>query len=539
MKRHDRLQKHRIRLHKSLFEGHDSSCLERHLRGVHRMIGAVIQDCLYSHNRISSQRTGFHGLSQSLFYRREVVLRNRSSDHLFFKDIRLIQIAGRLKTHFYMTVLAVPAGLLLVLGIHIGFFAYGLPESDLRLRKLHLHLIAVQQFGHYDINMHVTNSVNQRLMICRVINHTHGQILGSQSGKSLCHLIHIRFLHNLVSLGCIGLGECNRAILYRVSFRCQRISCSCACKLCDSTDISRMELRNLCHLISAHNIELSDLLLHILCDIIESIIALDNAGAYFDQRIFTQERICDCFENCGRFRFLEIIIRIKGIIVCPVQSGAFASGGIREITDDIVQQNLYALQVDRRTHADRNDASILHIICQNSADLRNGEFLSRKIAIHEVFAGFRDRFQKHLPVFGKIGLLVIRNRALFFFIFIDITASLVFHNIDVAVELSIFTKRHVQRGNSLAVHFLQLLHDLTVADIINVHVRYKKDTRETVALAEIPCLLRSYLHACLAGNHNNRSICRRGCFLCLSDKIKETGRIQNINFVFPPLNGNH
>ena len=97
----------------------------------------------------------------------------------------------------------------------------------------------------------------------------------------------------------------------------------------------------------------------------------------------------------------------------------------------------------------------------------------------------------------------------------------------------------MQRGNSLAIHFLQLLHDLTVADIIYIHVRYKKDARETVALAEIPCLLRSYLHACLAGDHNYRGICCSGCFLCLSDKIKETGCIQNIYFVFPPLNGNH
>ena len=69
-----------------------------------------------------------------------------------------------------------------------------------------------------------------------------------------------------------------------------------------------------------------------------------------------------------------------------------------------------------------------------------------------------------------------------------------------------------------------------VADIIDIHIRHEDHTRQIVALAEIPRLLCSDLHAGLAGNHDDRGIgCGRG-LLRLTDKIKEAGGIQTLIF---------
>ena len=97
------------------------------------MIGAVHQGGLESYHRISCQRALLHALLDSLLNRREVVLRNRAAEHSLLEDVGSLQIAGGLELHLDVAVLAVSAGLLLVLALDLHFLLEGLAERKFRL----------------------------------------------------------------------------------------------------------------------------------------------------------------------------------------------------------------------------------------------------------------------------------------------------------------------------------------------------------------------------------------------------------------------
>ena len=90
--------------------------------------------------------------------------------------------------------------------------------------------------------------------------------------------------------------------------------------------------------------------------------------------------------------------------------------------------------------------------------------------------------------------------------------------------------------NLLSIQFLQIFDYLTIAGIINIHIRNKDHTRKFVFLTHFPRTLCSGLNARLSGNHNNRSVCYRYCLFYFSHKVKISRCIQNIYLNIAPRN---
>ena len=76
----------------------DCCGLECHLRGVYRMIGTIVENCLHTNYRICSQRSFLYRLLNTFFYCREVVLRNCSAYYLLLKYIGRLQITGQVRS---------------------------------------------------------------------------------------------------------------------------------------------------------------------------------------------------------------------------------------------------------------------------------------------------------------------------------------------------------------------------------------------------------------------------------------------------------
>ena len=134
------------------------------------MVGSVIENRLHAHYRISGQRSLRHGFLNTLFHCREIVLRNRAAYNYLLEYIRRLQITGGLEGHLYVTVLAVSAGLFLILGIHICFLLNGLPESNLRLGKFYRYLELLLQLAHNHIQMLIAHTIEQSLTVFRIID---------------------------------------------------------------------------------------------------------------------------------------------------------------------------------------------------------------------------------------------------------------------------------------------------------------------------------------------------------------------------------
>ncbi len=80
------------------------------------MVGAIEERCLDADYRITGQRTLCTAFLYALFYCREVVLWNGTAKYLLFKDIRCLEIAGRLEGHLNVTKLSMSTGLFLMFG---------------------------------------------------------------------------------------------------------------------------------------------------------------------------------------------------------------------------------------------------------------------------------------------------------------------------------------------------------------------------------------------------------------------------------------
>ena len=92
----------------------------------------------------------------------------------------------------------------------------------------------------------------------------------------------------------------------------------------------------------------------------------------------------------------------------------------------------------------------------------------------------------------------------------------------------------MKRSDSLAVQLCQLFHDLTIADIIHVHICNKDHSRKLIFLAEIPCFLCSDLNTGFTGNYNDCCICCTYCFFYFTYEIEISGSIQHIDLYLIP-----
>lgn len=87
----------------------------------------------------------------------------------------------------------------------------------------------------------------------------------------------------------------------------------------------------------------------------------------------------------------------------------------------------------------------------------------------------------------------------------------------------------MERSNLLAEACFQFQDQFTVAGLVVVHVGDENDSRQVVLFAEVPGFFRAGLNAGLAVDDDDSGIRDAYSFLDFADKIKISGRIQNVD----------
>ncbi len=113
--------------------------------------------------------------------------------------------------------------------------------------------------------------------------------------------------------------------------------------------------------------------------------------------------------------------------------------------------------------------------------------------------------------------------------------GLLLDNVDVAGQLAVFTDRHVERSDLLAVESGQILDYLAVGHLIDVHVGNKEHARQMVFLTDVPGLLGAGLDAGLGAYHDDGAVCNGDGLFYLADEIKVSGGIEHIQLIVVPL----
>src|SRR5690606_33479046 len=118
LNRHDRLEENRVGFTGRLLEGHGTGDLEGELRGVHVVVGPVLEGHLDADQRVSSEDTELGGLLATSVYRRDVLPRDTTAsdvvDELVARAVTVTVDRKRFEVDDHATVLAGATRLLLV-----------------------------------------------------------------------------------------------------------------------------------------------------------------------------------------------------------------------------------------------------------------------------------------------------------------------------------------------------------------------------------------------------------------------------------------
>ena len=537
MQGNDRLEKNRTCLHEAILECHVCGGLECLLGGVYRMIGSVVQDSLDADYRISGHRACGHGISDTLLNSREEVLRDSAADNDLLEYISFVKVSGRLESHLDMTVLAVSAGLLLILGINVAVLADRLLERDCRLAQFSVDLILGLQLADDDIQVLIAHAVQKSLMISCVIDGLHGQVFLADLRKSLCDLVEVTLVLRFVSLigirrGDVELRKENGSCLGRQSISGGSV------KLRDGSDITGLQFRDLLGLAAAHDIELACAELVLGLGVIQSIIRFQAAAGNLDQGVLTDERVNDRLPDKCALRSIRLVINVDVLVALGILAADRALCRRREVTDNIVKKDVDTLKIRGGTDHYRAHIALADILLQSSEHLFLGELFAAEVLVHELFAGLSDRLEHGITARCDIIFHVSRLIDLILLLFVNILVGLLGYDVHIADKLLVLADRKIQRSDLGSVELCKSIDYLDRGSVLHIHVGDIEHSGKAVLLAQIPCLLRSDFNAALAVNNDDRRVSSCCSFFSLADEIEISGSVQHVDLHILADHGN-
>ena len=183
--RHHRLEQHRRGLAQALLDRHRAGDLERHLRGVDLVVGAVDELDLDVDDREAGEHAGAERLLDALVDRRDVLLGNRAADDLV---LELVAVARLLRNDVDddVAVLAAATGLAGELHVDVvDALAGGLAVRDLRLADVRLDLELAQQAVDDDLEVQLAHAGDDRLAGLRVGADAERRVLLGELGQAV------------------------------------------------------------------------------------------------------------------------------------------------------------------------------------------------------------------------------------------------------------------------------------------------------------------------------------------------------------------
>src|SRR5215469_1814005 len=160
--RHHRLQQHRARLARGLFERHRTGDLESHSIRVHFVIAAVVQDGLYIDHLVARKYSAFHGFFNALVHRLDVLPGNHAAHDLVDELVALTCLVG-LDAELHVTVLAAATGLADVFAFRLRLLANRLAIRYLRLANVGLHVELAHHAVDDDLQVQLAHAADDRL----------------------------------------------------------------------------------------------------------------------------------------------------------------------------------------------------------------------------------------------------------------------------------------------------------------------------------------------------------------------------------------
>src|SRR5690606_22290690 len=159
---HDRFEQHRVGVARAFLETHGTGDLERHFRGVHFMVGTVVQGDLDVHHREAGDHAVLQLFLDALVHRRDVFARHHAANNgvdEFVAGARLL----RLDLEPDVAELTAAAGLAHEFAFLLDGLANGFAVGHLRLADVGFHLELTLHAVDDDFQMQFAHAGNNGL----------------------------------------------------------------------------------------------------------------------------------------------------------------------------------------------------------------------------------------------------------------------------------------------------------------------------------------------------------------------------------------
>src|SRR6478735_1849452 len=360
---HHRLEQDRVRLPDGLLEHHRAGDLERHLRGVDVVVGAVVERRTDTHERVAGEHAVLHGVLDTSVHRRDVLTRDTATrdavDELVHRAV--LGLAQRLEADLDLGELARATGLLLVRVVvledgttdrlavgHLGLADVGL--------DLELALHAVDE----DVEVQLAHAGDDRLAGVLVVVDLEGRVLGRELLDGRAELL-------LVALGLRLDGDLDDRVRERhrleddllVRVR-QRVSGRRVLEADGRVDVAGEGLLDRVLLVGVHLEQLADALLAALGRVDDLRAGGDAAGVHADEGERAEERVRGDLERERRERgvLARLTRQLDALVARLVADHGRHVERRREVVDDGVEHRLDAAVLEGGATEDRVELGV-------------------------------------------------------------------------------------------------------------------------------------------------------------------------------------
>src|SRR5688500_2010172 len=366
---HDRLQQNRVGALAGVLEGHRARDLERHLAGVHGVIGAVVQLHSAVDDRIPRDDPLVERFLNPLVDRGNELLRDRAARYLVDERVALSSTL-RNQPDPAIAELAAPAGLFLVPTLRFRAPPDRLPIGDLRLLHVRLDVELPLHALEHDLEMQLAHSTNDGLPELRVVRVNERRIFLVQLGQRVADLLLLAFLVGLDGHRDDGSGEIHSAKDDAMLPGAESVAGMRPLELGDDADVPTHEIGDLGAVLPLHDPDMGPPLTLSARPVRARRAARDLATPDAEVRELADVRLGRGLEDQRARRR----IGVGGDEHLFVRAGAGGAdlrplGRVGDQLYDLLEERTHAVKLERRTAEDREQ------LAGSQARLHRGENL--------------------------------------------------------------------------------------------------------------------------------------------------------------------
>ena len=500
------------------------------------MIRAVEQRCAQTDHRIAGEHAVLHGLADALVDSRMEVLRNRTAEDLFLEQI--IALCIRRELHLDVTVLAVAAGLLLVLAFDDDRLADLFAVRYDRSGQRDFYAELVPELGAQNVQLNIAGTGDEVLLGLGVEFGLEGRVLVMQTGQTCGDLL----------LGALDLGgdrlrvagrrELDRLELDLAHAHGQGVARPGRDQLGDRADVAAADDRDLGRLFAANGEDVTHLLVRVRALVDERHILLDLAGHDLEvgeAAVLVSDRLE--YKCTGRTVRCAVDLDQLALFVLAQFYRLLVRG--RHVVRDALEQRVGA-DAGRSSAAEyRREDQILDALTDAGDQLFIRELLACEIALHQILGQLRDVLAQRRAVLVDAVLHVLGDRDLDALVAVH-AVGLADNAVDDADGVAVALEdRDNDRRYRYAELLLQLVQRGIVIRVFLVDFRDVEHARHCLLLAALPRLFRADARAGLAGRDDQSGLCNAHRALHFAFKIKEARGIEQVDLAVVPFYGRY